>query len=64
MKFLAFLGLLVLGFICIRWAKWITDNTTRFDWPERFFGSGGTYTMWKILGVLAIVFAFIYLFKF
>ncbi len=64
MKFLAFLGFLVLGFICIRYAKWITDNTTRFDWPEHFFGSSGTYTMWKILGILAIIFAFIYLFKF
>lgn len=64
MKILFFIGLIVLGFVCVIYAKWITDNTTRFDWPERFFGSGGTYTMWKIVGVLLIIFAFIYLFKF
>ena len=64
MKLLAFIGLIALGFVCIIYSKWITDNTARFDWPEKFFGSGGTYTMWKIFGVIAIVFAFIYLFKF
>ena len=62
MKFLIFLGLIVLGFLLVRYSKWITDNTGRFAWPERVIGPGGTYTVWKVFGLLAIVFAFYYLF--
>ncbi|OGD62363.1 hypothetical protein A2215_02880 [Candidatus Berkelbacteria bacterium RIFOXYA2_FULL_43_10] len=61
MKILIFISLIMLGIICVRYSKWITDNTTRFEWPERTFGPGGTYSAWKILGVLIIIFAFYYL---
>lgn len=29
---------------------------------ERYLGTGGTYSMWKILGALAIIGSFIYVF--
>lgn len=33
------------------------------DLAERYLGTAGTYTMWKLLGVILIVVAVIYLFK-
>lgn len=61
MHFLSFLGILLLGFFLIRYGKWLRDNTgIRSEWAEGFFGPGGTLTMMKIIGVLAIVFAFYY----
>jgi len=63
MKFLTFAGCIALGFCLIRYAKWLVDATgLRFDGAEKFFGYGGTYTALKIIGVLAIVFAFYYTF--
>ena len=64
MKVLTFLGLIILGFLLVRYSKWLTDNTTRFEWPEKVLGPGGTYTVWKMIGVLLIAFAFYYLFAF
>ena len=63
-KILVFLGLIILGFVLVRFSKWITDNTGRFAWPEKVIGPGGTYTVWKFFGVLMIGFAFYYLFAF
>ncbi len=63
MKFLIFPGLLVLGFVFIYYSKWIVDNTMRFPSVEKFLGSGGTYTFWKIAGVVTIAAAFYYVFN-
>ncbi len=63
MNFLIFIGCLAGGFVCIRYCKWIVDNTgIRFDWAEKFLGYGGTYTALKILGLAAIIFGFYYTF--
>ena len=63
MKILIFIALITLGFVCVIYAKWITDNTTRFDFAEKFLGMGGTYNMWKLIGVVLIAFSFYYLIK-
>lgn len=34
----------------------------KVGWAERYFGEGGTYTMWKIIGIIAPVIAVIYFF--
>ena len=31
-------------------------------WAEKYFGPGGTYTMWKIIGIVAPVIAIVYFF--
>ena len=64
MKYLIFLALIAFGFILIVYAKWITDNTMRFPSVEKFLGSYGTYTFWKIVGVLVIAGAFWYVIRF
>jgi len=64
MHFLGFLGILAIGFFLIRYGKWLRDATgIRSEWAETFFGYGGTLTLMKIMGVVAIVFAFYYWLK-
>jgi hypothetical protein len=62
MNFLYFVILFAVGIVAILYAKWITDTTGRVDWAEKYLGSYGTYNLWKILGVLAIVMGFYILF--
>ncbi len=64
MKFLIFLGILSAGVAMVKYFKWIVDNTMRFPSLENFFGYGGTYTFWKLAGVVTIAFSFYYLFNF
>ncbi|MFA7243937.1 MAG: hypothetical protein WC080_01455 [Patescibacteria group bacterium] len=64
MKYLIFIALILFGYLLIKYAKWITDNTMRFPSVEKVLGAYGTYTFWKIVGVLVIVAAFWYVVKF
>ncbi|HPM27794.1 MAG TPA: hypothetical protein PLX55_01335 [bacterium] len=34
----------------------------KVGWAEKYFGPGGTYTMWKIIGVIAPIVAVVYFF--
>lgn len=63
MNFVWFLACLAGGFICIKYSKWITDNTQRIELVEKYLGPTGTYTFWKIAGVAAIAFGFYKLFN-
>ncbi len=58
MIFLEFLGLEIGGYLLIRYAKWIVDSTERLDFAERWFGPTGTYTLYKMIGVLIMFFGF------
>jgi hypothetical protein len=65
MKYLIALGLIGLGFVLVIYAKWIRDNAgIRFDFAENIFGGGGTITMMKLMGVFAIIAAFVVAFNF
>ncbi|HUD20558.1 MAG TPA: hypothetical protein VMQ44_00615 [Candidatus Saccharimonadales bacterium] len=33
------------------------------DYAERYLGTGGTYSMWKLIGVVLIIAAVVYLFR-
>jgi len=61
MKIVYFLLLIAFGFICVRYSKWIQDNTFRIEFAEKFFGHGGTNTAWKIIGIIVIGSSFYYL---
>jgi len=62
MNFLYFLALEILGFVLIVYAKWITDNTQRVDFAEKYLGPTGTYTLYKIIGVAFIIAGFYLIF--
>jgi len=58
MRFLYFAILLGLGIALIRYAFPIVRTLGQMDWAERYLGSGGTYTAWKLIGVLMIIAGF------
>ena len=63
MNFLIFVAALVVGYILIRYSKWVVDTTgIRFQFIENMIGYGGTYSVWKIVGVILIGFGFWVLF--
>lgn len=64
MNWLYFILALPTGFVLIRYSKWIADLTGRIETAEKYLGPTGTYTMWKIIGVGAIIFGFYALFNF
>lgn len=48
------------------WPKatiWVVRMTGKMGWAERRFGEGGTFTVWKIIGVAASIGGIIYLFS-
>ena len=63
MNYLYFIIFLTVGIIMVRFSGWITDNTTRIEAAEKYLGPAGTYTFWKIVGIVAIVGAFWALFN-
>jgi hypothetical protein len=53
-----------IGFLLIKYSYQIVQNFGRIGWAERNLGGGmgGTYTLWKIVGVLVICIGFINIF--
>ncbi len=45
----------VAGILYIKYSPQITHASGSFGWAEKYLGSGGTYTMHKLIGVLLIV---------
>ena len=58
MRFIDFIVLLVVGIGLIIYAFPIVRTLGQMDWAERFFGTGGTYTAWKAIGLLLILASF------
>ena len=60
-KILIFLATLILGLGIIRynmqWVSWTGKN----QWAENKLGSGGTYTLWKLVAIAIIIFGFLVL---
>lgn len=44
--------MLGLGLLVLAKTKQFVDVVGKNEWGERYFGPGGTYTMWKLIGVL------------
>jgi hypothetical protein len=61
-KILALFGGVIGGVLMMRYNYQLTQLFGYNSLAERYLGSGGTYTMWKLLGVLAILLAIWYVF--
>ena len=48
-----------LGVVIIKYSFWITQQTGKIDFAEKYLQSplAGTYTWWKIVGIIFIVLA-------
>ncbi|MDD3086744.1 MAG: hypothetical protein PHH45_02290 [Patescibacteria group bacterium] len=60
MKFLYFFLIVGVGFTSIYFAYPLYKILGRFDWVEKYLGSGGTISFWRLIGVAIIIFAFIF----
>jgi hypothetical protein len=62
LKILILIGGVAGGVLMMRYNYQLTQLFGYNSLAERYLGSGGTYTMWKLLGVLAILLAIWYVF--
>lgn len=46
----------VLGFIIEVYTYRIVRTFGHLDWADRYLGAGGSYTAWKIAGIICILF--------
>lgn len=60
-RLLVFLIALAVGLAVILRTKWFVDISGSSGWAERTFGFGGTYTLWKGIGLLVIILGFLFL---
>ena len=57
--FYAFL-VIIFGFLLVRYSNWLVNNFGYIDSAEHYLGTyGGTRLIWKLIGVLFIVGAFL-----
>ncbi len=54
----------VVGFLLIRYAIPLTENLGRISWAEEHLRGGfaGTYSLYKIVGVIFIILSLLYMF--
>lgn len=52
------------GFLVIKYSVWITDTFGRVDWAEKYLSGGmaGTYSFYRIAGVVIIFLSALYMF--
>lgn len=58
-KLIFFIILLALGFFFLIKTERIVNFVGHNSMAERYLGSGGSYTMWRGLGVIAIIIGFL-----
>ncbi|KKP88023.1 MAG: hypothetical protein UR93_C0024G0002 [Berkelbacteria bacterium GW2011_GWA2_35_9] len=59
-RILTFIIALGLGLVIIIYTKQIVDMAGNSQWAESKLGAGGTYTFWKLFGLLVILMGFLY----
>ncbi len=62
-RILALVAGVAVGIGLMKYSYPLTQLFGRNTLAERYLGNGGTYTMWKLLGILVIVIAVWYAFK-
>lgn len=51
-RLILFAGMLGFGLFVLAKTEPFVHMVGKNEWGERYFGPGGTYTMWKLIGVL------------
>lgn len=63
LKILILILALAGGLSILKYTELLVRTVGKNEWAEKYLGGGGTYTMWKIIGILIIVVAIIYVFS-
>jgi hypothetical protein len=61
LKIFIFIIALVAGLYFLVKSEYIVRVIGHNAWAEKYLGAGGTYLMWKLLGILVIILGFLYL---
>lgn len=56
MQYLVGIGAIALGFVFIRYNKWVVDQIGYIRFFENNLGGGGTYSAVKLFGLAFIIF--------
>jgi len=59
-KILIFLACSAIGILILKYTEPIVRMVGKMGWAEQRLGMGGTYTVWKLIGILLIVGSLIY----
>ncbi len=63
MRYLLFVGGMTVGFVCLRYTKWLVDNlNVHIKLAESLLGPGSMHTVWKLAGLALIIFSIYILF--
>lgn len=56
---------IAVGFLLIRYSVQLTESLGQIDWAERYLKSGmaGTYTMYRLVGLIFIILSLLYMFN-
>lgn len=57
-RILTTIFMVALSILILKFTEPIVNMVGRSDLAERYLGQGGTYTMWKILGVIIAIASF------
>ena len=58
LRILVFVGGVLIGVLILKYSGKIVENVGHSDLADKYLGfgtGGGTYTMWKIIGILIII---------
>lgn len=61
LKIIVFIICVGLGIFFLVKTERIVFTVGHNDWAERHLGSGGTYSMWKVIAILVIIFGVLFL---
>ena len=62
MRFIWGVLAILIGIGLIRYSFQLTGFFGHIPWAESHLGGGGTYTLYKLVGVIVIILAFLYMF--
>ncbi|OGE81578.1 MAG: hypothetical protein A3H72_03105 [Candidatus Doudnabacteria bacterium RIFCSPLOWO2_02_FULL_48_8] len=63
MRFVWGMVWVVIGFLLIRYNYLLVGFFGHVPWAEQHIGGGGTYTLYKIVGVIVIILGMLYAFN-
>lgn len=62
-KIFTFLISIIVGILVLKYTEAIVRTFGKNVYAEQYLGAGGTYNMWKIIGILIPVLTLVYILK-
>jgi len=60
LKFIFGILISAIGFLFVLKTQWFLYNFGRIPFGEKYFGGGGSRLVYKLIGILIIIFGFLY----